>query len=318
MKSKFLNTVVSALFILAAGAAQAKDSDLLSLSVEHFRDTATVTDTGPDAVTISTENGYKETRGPLRTVWNDEFLEGIIDKKTGRNSFLVSVWITYTGNSRSYATASYLTQQGPRSVPATLARLNKSYCAVGDCTYTEYLTFPVDETMLRQLAAEPAAGKHVLWSFKLVAKSGPNYSGGFSSAEIAGLLAKVDGYRPALAAAAATAAVAAARSATTAVASATAVATTTPLMRDFGVGGMAVAATADQPDRAGVLIFAVTGGSVAHKAGIIVGDILYEFNGHPVRTPTELQAAVAACAANTVAAIKLFRGTNATAVSARF
>jgi hypothetical protein len=311
MKSKFLNTGVLALFILAAGAAQAKDSDPLSLSVEHFKDTATVTDTGPDAVTISTENGYKETRGPLRTVWNDEFLEGIIDKKTGRKSFLASVWITYTGNSRSYATASYLAPQGPRSVPATLTRLNKSYCAVGDCTYTEYLTFPVDETMLRQLAAEPAAGKHVLWSFKLVAKSGPDYSGGFSSAEIAGLLAKVDDYRPGLAAAAASTAVV-----PTAVAAT--LAATTSLTRDFGVGGMAVAATADQPDRAGVLIIAVTGGSVAHKAGIIVGDILYEFNGHPIRTPAELQAAVAACAANTVAAIKLFRGTNATAVSARF
>jgi hypothetical protein len=307
MKSKFLNTVIPVLFILAAGNAQAKDSDLLSLSVEHFKDTATVTDTGPAAVTISTENGYKDGRGPMRTVWNDEFLEGIIDKNTGRKSFLVSVWITYTGNSRSYATASYLAPQGPRSVPATLTRLNKSFCAVGDCTYTEYLTFPVDEAMLRQLAAEPAAGKHVLWPFKLVAKSGPGYSGGFSSAEIAGLLAKVDDYRPGLAAAAATTAVAAAT-----------LAATTSLTRDFGVGGMAVAATADQPDRAGVLIIAVTGGSVAHKAGIIVGDILYEFNGRPVRTPAELQAAVAACAANTVAAIKLFRGTNATAVSARF
>jgi PDZ domain len=315
MKSKFLNTLVPALFILAVGTAQAKDSDLLSLSVEHFKDTATVTDTAPDGVTISTENGYKEHRGPLRTVWNDEFLEGIIDKKTGQKSFLVSVWITYTGNSRSYTTASYLAPQGPRSVPATLTRLNKSYCAVGDCTNTEYLTFPVDETMLRQLAAEPAAGKHVLWPFKLVAKSGPGYSGGFSSAEIAGLLAKVDDYRPGVAATAAAAATSVV--APTAVAAAT-LAATTSLTRDFGVGGMAVAATADQPDRAGVLIIAVTGGSVAHKAGIIVGDILYEFNGHPVRTPAELQAAVAACAANTVAAIKLFRGTNATAVTARF
>jgi PDZ domain len=312
MKSKFLNTVVPALFIFAAGAAQAKDSDLLSLSVEHFKDTATVTDTGPDAVTISTENGYKDGRGPMRTVWNDEFLEGIIDKNTGRKSFLVSVSITYTGNSRSYTTASYLAPQEPRSVPATLTRLNKSFCAVGDCTYTEYLTFPVDETMLRQLAAEPAAGKHVLWPFKLVPKSGPGYTGGLSSAEIAGLLARVDDYRPGLAAAAATTAVA-----PTAAAAAT-LAATNSLTRNFGVGGMAVAATADQPDRAGILIIAVTGGSVAHKAGIIVGDILYEFNGHPVRTPAELQAAVAACAANTVAAIKLFRGTNATEVSARF
>src|SRR3984957_2224488 len=232
MKSKFLNTVVPALFIFAPGAAQAKDSDLLSLSVEHFKDTATVTDTGPDAVTISTENGYKDGRGPMRTVWNDEFLEGIIDKNTGRKSFLVSVSITYTGNSRSYTTASYLAPQGPRSVPATLTRLNKSFCAVGDCTFTEYLTFPVDETMLRQLAAEPAAGKHVLWSFKLVATSGPYYSGGFSIAEIAGLLAKADASRPGLAAAPPPAS--AAPGPPTAPAPPPAAATTS-LTRDFGV-----------------------------------------------------------------------------------
>src|ERR1700679_2193741 len=141
MKSKFLNTVAPALFIFAAGAAQAKDSDLLSLSVEHFKDTATVTDTGPDAVTISTENGYKETRGPLRTMWNDEFLEGVIDKKTGRKSFLAEVWITYKGSARSYQTVRYQAPNGPQSVPVTLTRLEENYCGVGDCTYTEHLSF---------------------------------------------------------------------------------------------------------------------------------------------------------------------------------
>ena len=308
-KSKFLNAVLPALFILAIGTAQAKDPDLLSLSVEHFKDTATVTDNPPDAVTISTENGYKEKRGPLRTVWNDEFLEGIIDKNSGRKSFLVSASITYTGNPRSYTTASYQAPQGPRSVPVTLTRLNQSFCGAGECTNTEYLTFPVDEAMLRQLAAEPVAGKHSLWPFKLAAKSGPDYRGGFSNAEIAGLLARVDDYRPGLPAATAIAATSGAAAAVTA---------TTSLAQDFGVAGVAVAAAADHPDRAGVLIIAVNGGSVAQRAGIIIGDILYEFNGHPIRTPAQLQAAVVASAANTAAAIKLFRGTEVTAVSARF
>jgi PDZ domain len=302
--------VLPALCILAfaLGTAHAKDPDLLSLGVNHFRDTATVTDNPLDAVvTVSTENGYQEHHGPMRTVWNDEFLEGVIDKKTGQKSFLAHVWITYIGGPRSYRIVRYQVPEGPRSVPATQTALEKSLCAVGDCTYTEHLSFPVDESTLRRLAAQTASGKQSLWPFKAVAKSGPDYSGGFSNAEIAGLLAKVDDYGhdvPPAAAAGGTAAPALAGMAS--------------LKQQFGVGGMPVAATADQPDRAGVLIIAVGGGSVAQKAGLIVGDIVYEFGGRSVRTPAELQAAVADCAANATVAVKLFRGTAAMAVSARF
>jgi hypothetical protein len=295
----------------ALGTAHAKDPQLLSLGVDHFRDTATVTDGPQDAVaTVSTENGYQEQHGPLRMVWNDEFLEGIIDKKTGQKSFLARVWITYTGSTRSYRTARYQGPNGPRSVPVSLIRLEKSYCAVGDCTNTEHLSFLLDEAMLRRFAAQAASSKQFLWPFKLAAKSGPDYSGELSSAEMAGLLAKVDDYG--LEASSGTAD---ARMPSAAAASTAAMAS---LKRQFGVGGMPVAATADQPDRAGVLITAVGGGSVAHQAGLIVGDIVYEFDGRSVRTPADLQAAVAACAANAAVTVKLFRGTAAMAVTARF
>jgi hypothetical protein len=304
-KLKSLKAALPALCILtfALGTAHAKDPELLSLGVDHFRDTASVVDNPPDAVvTVSTENGYKEHHGPMRMVWNDEFLEGVIDKKSGRKSFLASVWITYTGSTRSYQMARYQSPNGPRSVPASLIRLEKSYCAVGDCTNTEYLSFPVDEAMLRELAAQTAAGKPSLWPFRLIAKSGPDYNGEFSNAEMAGLLAKVDDYGHDVPPATGS----------------TAVAGMASLKQEFGVGGMPVAATADQPDREGVLITAVSGGSVAHKAGIIVGDIVYEFDGRSVRTPAELQAAVAACAANATVAVKLFRGTAAMGLTARF
>jgi hypothetical protein len=292
----------------ALGTAHAKDPGLLSLGMDHFRDTATVTDNPRDAVVaVSTENGYQEHHGPMRMVWSDEFLEGLIDKKTGQKSFLAHVWITYVGSARSYRTARVQAPDGPRSVPVTLTGLEKSLCAVGDCTYTEHLSFPVDESTLRQLAAQTASGKQALWPFRLVAKSGPDYSGGFSNAEIAGLLAKVDDYGHDVPPAAAVGGT-----------ESTAVAGLASLTRQFGVGGLPVAATADQPDRAGVLIIAVSGGSVAQKAGLIVGDIVYEFGGRSVRTPSELQAAVAACAANATVAVKLFRGTAATAVTARF
>jgi hypothetical protein len=317
MQWKSRRAVLAALIVLAAaGTAGAKDSPLLSLNMEHFRDTATVLDSPTDsAVTISTENGYKEHRGPMRTVWNDEYLEAVIDKKTGRKSYLVYVWITYTGGLRGYGTASFQSPNGPRSVSTTLVVREKSLCAVGDCTYTDHLTFPVDPDMLRRLAAQYASGTHSVWAFKIAGKSAPIYTGGLSNAEIAGLLARADSYENdvAVAAVATTTAVATPATATTA-----ATATAASLKKDFGVGGMAVAASADQVNRAGVLIIAVSGGSIAQKSGIIVGDIVYEFAGRRIGTPAELQAAVAASAANQAVAIKLYRGTTVMTVSAQF
>ena len=81
---------------------------------------------------------------------------------------------------------------------------------------------------------------------------------------------------------------------------------------------MPVAATVDHPSRAGILIIGVDVGSVAQKSGLIVGDILYEFDGHPIRALAELYTAVAACAAHSAVAIKLYRGTDAMAVTAQF
>jgi hypothetical protein len=285
---------------LTAGAAHAKDPALLSLALEHFRDTATVTDDPADGVTtISTEKGFAEHRGPMRTVWNDEYLTGAIDKKTGQKSFQVHAWITYRGNWRFYETANYQTIAGAKSVPAAQTGKEMENCATGDCMYTERLAFPIDEELLRRLGAANAPGKPVIWAYKFVARSGPDYAGGLSSAEIAGILAKVDEF-------------------TNTVPAAKANAVSASLKRDLGIGGMPVAATAEQPNRGGILVFGVNSGSIANKSGIIVGDILYEFDGHPVKALGELEAAVAACAANSAVAIKLYRGTDAMAVTARF
>jgi hypothetical protein len=280
--------------------AYAKDPALLSLSLEHFRDTATVKDDPLDAkAVISTQNGYVERTGPMHMVWHDEFLSAAIDKKTGQKSFAVHEEITYSGSSRAYQTASYESANGPRSVPAAQISKDVVNCAVAECIYTERVAFPVEEDLLRQLAAAHVPAKPVIWSYKLMATSGPSYTGGLSNAEIAGLLAKVDQYTG-------TPPVAAAEPARSA------------NRLDLGIGGMAVAAAEEQPDRGGILITAVHRGSVAHKSGMIVGDILYEFGGRPIKEPAELRAAVAACEAKATVPIKLYRGTDKLAVSAQF
>ena len=300
MKNSIAALVALIFLGFTANSAYAKDPPLLSLTMEHFRDTATVKDDPVDAVTtISTENGFAVHTGPMRMVWNDEYLRGVIDKKTGQKSFQVYAWMIYGGRWRTYESVNYQTPTGPKLVPAIQIGKETANCAVGDCIYTERVAFPVDEDLLRQLAAGNVPGRPTIWAYKFIAKTGPDYAGGLSSAEIAGLLAKIDEYTNALPVVKANA-------------------TSASLKRDLGISGMPVAATVDQPNRAGILVFGVNGGSVAQKSGIITGDILYEFDGHPVKALDELEAAVAACAANSIVAIKLYRGTNGIAVNARF
>jgi hypothetical protein len=284
----------------AVNTASAKDPALLSLSMEHFRDTATVKDDPTDGTaTISTENGFTEHRGPLRMVWNDEFLTAAIDRKTGQKALQVYALVIYDGKLRSYETAGYQAASGPRTVPATHIRNEVAYCEVGDCSHTEYVAFPVDEELLRRVAAGRAPNKPDIWPFTLIAKSGPNYSGGLSNAEIVGFLAKIDDYTSAIPAVKTNAASAS-------------------LKLDLGINGMAVDAAIEQPNRGGILIIGVNRGSVAQMSGLIVGDILYEFDGHPIKTLVDLEVAVAGCAPSSPAAIRLYRGTNQMALTAHF
>ncbi len=288
---------------LLCNLAGAKDPPLMSLGLEHFRDTATVKDDLPSATaTISTEPGFVQHSGPLHMVWQDEFLTAAVDHKSGQKSFLVHQVITYSGKWRDYENARYQSAGGPRSVPATLVRKEEVNCLTGDCTYTEDVAFAVDEDTLRQAAAKYAPGRPVLWSYTVSLKSGSALNAGLSSAEIAGLLAKVDQYlgAPLMPAAVAAAPIPASN------------------RIDFGVDGIPVAPTAEQPNRTGILITTVGPGSVAQKSGIIVGDILYEFNGRRITALAQLHAAVAACAANATVPIKVFRGLDPLAVSAHF
>ena len=313
---KFRITALASFIAIALGIspAGAKDPALSSLTMEHFRDTATITENPSDGTAvISTENGYVEHTGPLRMVWHDEFLRGVIDRKSGARSLQVYALVIYSGALRNYESANYRTANGTRSVPVKPLGREVMNCPVGDCTYTERLAFTVDEESMRQIAAARAPGSPDKWPFKLVAKSGPAYTGELSSAEIAGFLAKIDEYasRP-----------------PAAQASAPAVNASVPVpdtgtvnvspSRELGIGGMSVDASEEQPNRAGVLVTAVARGSVARKAGIIVGDILYEVDGHPLKTPADLQAALAGRAASAAVAIKLYRGTTETTVNALF
>jgi hypothetical protein len=282
---------------LGAQMAAAASPAQLSLSMEHFRDTASIAeDPAAGSAAISTEPGYVEYRGPLRTVWNDEYLRAILDRSGDQKSFEIDVTLTYSGTRRSYRRAAYRTSSGLQEAAASLVKVETANCAV-ECMYTEHLVFPIEEQTLREIAASYGPGKAALWTFKLLAKVGPNYNGEISNAEIAGLLARVDGYHPPIAGQEEVPA---------------------PRPLDFGISGLAVSASPEMPNRAGVLVAGVTPGSVAHKTGIIVGDIIWSFGARPIKTPADLQAAMAASGASAPVPIKVFRGTGALSLEVRF
>jgi hypothetical protein len=287
--------------MLCTYAAAAKDPELLSLSAEHFSQTASVTEES-NATRITTERGYVERSGLMGEVWHDEFLVARIDHDPRRVSYEMDVSFTYRGGSRSYQTAEFRGLEQLETVPVKVLKRQIINCPTGECTYTEYLAVPIDEALLRHIAQSYVPGKPQLWRFRILAKGGADYKGAVSNAEAAGLLAKVDYYLQNPMAAQAPP-------------------PPPPARLDIGISGLPVTPSAEAPgagapNRAGVLVVGVSPGSIAQKAGIITGDIIYEFGGRPIHTPSDLQAALAASAARSTAAIKLYRGYEPTTLEA--
>ena len=290
--------------VLAAGilitySATAKDPELLSLGAEHFTQTASVSEE-PHATRITTERGYVERSGLMGEVWHDEFLAARIDHDSGRVSYEMDVSFTYRGTARSYQTAEFRGLQQLETVPVKVLKRQTINCPTGECTYTETLAVAIDEAVLRHIAQAYVPGKPELWRFRILAKGGPDYRGALSNAEVAGLLAKVDYY---------------VQNPTAAQAPPP---PPPPARLQFGISGLPVAPSAEAPNRAGVLVVSVSPGSIAQQAGIITGDIIYELEGHPIRSPNDLQAAVAASSTRPLARIKLYRGTEAKTLDAHF
>jgi hypothetical protein len=300
-KSSLGTSAVWALLALStAGVAAAREPELLSLSADHFSQTTTVLENAPQGtITVSTEKGFVERHGLMRTVWDDEFLRAVLNRNTGQKAFAVEVSFTYTGAHRDYQSAVFIEDGASRSVPITEHRSESLNCPTGECTVTEYLSFPVEERMLRALAAGNS-GSAKLWAFKIAGPPKKEYQGALSSAEIAGLLARVDEESGAV---------------RTLDARGQPVA---EVPRDLGVAGMAIEGGDETPPRGGLLLTAVNRGSVAQKAGLLVGDMVYEIDGRPIKSPNDLTQAVARTHLKPTVTIKMYRGREKLSVAVTF
>lgn len=171
----------------------------LGLTKEHFKNTVTIKDDSLDTTaTITTVNGFKEKRGLLGIVWDDNFLRAFINKKTGQTTIQLYQVIYYQGSGWNFfQTVNYETPTGPESRPVTIISrdVNCSGSRYSECTYKEHVGFDVDEKLLRTIAAGYQPGQRAAWRFKFNTKSGKDYNDGMLPAEVAGFLEAIDAYR---------------------------------------------------------------------------------------------------------------------------
>jgi hypothetical protein len=193
---KYAIIMLLALSVAACATTESQLNTAVSLTKEHFANTATVKDDSLDTVaTISTVNGFQEKQGLVGIVWDDNFLRAFIDKKTGKTSYQLYQVIYYKGSDWNfYQTVNFETPSGPQSKPVTLINRDVK-CTSSGCRYVEHIAFDVDESLLRTIANGYSPGKRVAWQFKFKAKSGQEWTDGMLPAEVAGLLYKVDEYR---------------------------------------------------------------------------------------------------------------------------
>lgn len=171
---------------------------LLAMTPDQFARCSKLSDDSLDMIaTITTEPCFKDSRGLIKVVWNDNFVRAYVDKKTGTATYQIYQFMTYDQKPRLYHTAYYETSSGPRSVPVIEISSDIGSCGgpYGDCTFVEHIAFPVDEPLLRDIARKWQPGVGAGWRFMFSAPPAQDWQDGMSVAEIAGILQAVDKYR---------------------------------------------------------------------------------------------------------------------------
>ena len=200
--------MVGAFLWLCASAAALPDDDLavpsralLAMTPDDFARTASVKDDALEVrATITTEPGYLERHGLLRIVQSDNFLRAFVDKTSGRTTFQLYQQILYVRRLYKYFdSVNYETPTGPRAVETiNLGRIEhclRSAVLVDRCTRIESVAVPLDEPLLKTIAAGYAPGNAATWHFRFKAQSGDDFDGVMVPAEVAGLLQAIADYK---------------------------------------------------------------------------------------------------------------------------
>lgn len=169
----------------------------------HFKRTIVIRDDPTqNAIVFSTIKGLQEKQVTTGQVWNDNFLRGFIDKRTGQKTYQVYNVVYYGGSGiqvswKHFRQANYDTLRGVKLTPTTILREEEdctSLAVYGQCVYNEHVTFKVEGQLFETLSPLHKLESTKEWRYMLVSEAGESYKDMVTLAEIAGLLASMDGY----------------------------------------------------------------------------------------------------------------------------
>lgn len=196
-----LITILIAIGVLG-GCVTTRETQIntaLSLDKAHFKQTMIVKNDSLDTVAkFSTVSGFKEKRGLLGIVWDDNFIRAFVDKKTGLTTFQVYNSIYYKGSGwKFYNRVNYETPSGPKSTKVTVITrdVDCTGSRYGGCTHNEHVAFSVDYALLCTIASKYGPGVRAVWKYKIIPKAGDDYKDGLLPAEIAALVEMVNEYK---------------------------------------------------------------------------------------------------------------------------
>ncbi|MGL4833731.1 MAG: hypothetical protein ACRCXH_04890 [Shewanella sp.] len=159
--------------------------ELLALTPEMVEAKISVTDDPLEThVKVSSFPVWSEKRGLLKIVWEDNFLRGFVDRKTGKATVQVYHSLSYIGDWKFYDTVNYEMPDGLKS--AKLDRLDSKAlgCGRSGCTLSEVVGFELPSEVLERAKHDPANPK--AWFYRLKSKTGQDFNSGISAVEMEG------------------------------------------------------------------------------------------------------------------------------------
>lgn len=146
---------------------------------------------------INTQEVFREKRGLVGIVWDDNFLRAYINKDTGETVYQVYDRVYMKDWSYLYQ-VNYSSPDGPQTRKLIRVASDVETCSSNafiGCTLREDVAWNVDREMLETVAALYSPGVMKAWKYKLKGQSGEDRIRGFTATEVAALLEKVDQYK---------------------------------------------------------------------------------------------------------------------------
>lgn len=167
------------------------------LDKNHFKATVKVEeDSSGKAIRLSTVNGLAA-RSP-GAAGSDNYVDAIIEKETGAVRYEVVNRVVYdTIEGRFHKEVGYRHPEGEAKKELTVIgrEIECTDSHGNECAFVEEVKFGVDESLVKEIAKRYQPGKMSAWKYTLKSPSDADHRDGIFTAEIAGLVERVEEYR---------------------------------------------------------------------------------------------------------------------------